>query len=142
MNLTELAKALKPIILKWHQARFIPLTTPLISASWTLSAYSSNDPATQLDLSAVFGVLPGIKAILFECEVKDSAAWGTTNLWFRCGPSAIYYYATGLQAFGDDVASRGSIISPCDANGDVWYRVNASGASTLDVTLRVWGYWI
>jgi hypothetical protein len=27
-----------------------------------------------------------------------------------------------------------------DANGKIWYRINASGAGTLDAWIWVWGY--
>lgn len=126
--------------------RFIPLTTALSSTSWDGDAYSTVGSAgvnTQLDLSAVFGAPAGIKAVLMRVTVRDAAAWGTASLY------AIFYIASdatlptgGVRCYGGDIYSEGNLVLPCDANGDVWYRLGASGAGTLDVDIRIWGYWI
>jgi hypothetical protein len=33
-------------------------------------------------------------------------------------------------------------IVPCDANGDVYYQIVASGTDTLDAILQIWGYFL
>ena len=40
----------------------------------------------------------------------------------------------------DDYAEA-NFIMPC-TDGDIWYAVNASGASTMDIWLRCYGYWL
>ena len=40
----------------------------------------------------------------------------------------------------DALTRTGMLVIPCDANGDVYFEVNASGASTLDAWLEIWGY--
>ena len=34
------------------------------------------------------------------------------------------------------------MVVPCDANGDVYYQIVASGTGTMDVHLQIWGYWL
>jgi len=31
---------------------------------------------------------------------------------------------------------------PCNADGDIYYQISASGASTFDVWIQIWGYYI
>jgi len=41
----------------------------------------------------------------------------------------------------DEYAREGNIV-PCDANGDIYYQINASGSGTMDVWIEIWGYWV
>ena len=34
------------------------------------------------------------------------------------------------------------MVVPCDANGDVYYLIAASGANTAAISLQIWGYWL
>lgn len=120
---------------------FVPLTTPLTSASWDGDSYTTSG-ASLMDLSVVFGVPAGIKAVLLQCAVKDSAAWGNGSYYISFGPSATYYYAGSSRCFGGDIVNDQNMIIPCNSNGDIYYLINASGTSTLDVWLRVFGYFI
>lgn len=115
------------------------LDTPLTSPSWNAAARSTTGP-TLIDLSAVFGVPAGVKAVYVRAVVRDSAAWGTGNLAFFLGPSATYYYMFACTAFGGDLNNWSQGWVTCNANGDVYYRVLASGTGTMDVTLEIWGY--
>jgi hypothetical protein len=118
---------------------FVPLSAPLTSTAWDGDAYSTT-AATLLDLSAVFGVPANVKAVAVRLACNDSAAWGTNNLYVSLGPSASYYYALACHAFGGDVRNSVQGIVPCDANGDLYYRILASGAGTLDVFIEIIGY--
>jgi hypothetical protein len=127
----------------WYDTyTFHPLAVPLVSTSWDGDAKSDQLTSAQLDLSAVFGVPAGVKAVLMQIIANDSAAWGTGGLYFTCGPSSAYYFALTCRPYGGDVQSEITGPVPCDANGDVWYRLDASGASTMDVYIRIWGYWL
>ena len=119
------------------------LTTPITSTDWDGDA-KSDASATKLDMSAVFTGYPNmaVKAVLLRVAARDSASIGTPGLYFCVGPSATYCYA--LQAYppGADVLSSNTGICPCDANGDIYYKINASGSGTCDCWLEVWGYWV
>jgi len=121
---------------------FVPLTTPLSSTAWDGDAYSTVATSTLIDLSAVFGVPAGVKAVLVSVAVRDSAAWGAGGYGLNLGPSSTYYYANSTTCYGGNLYGRGYGPVPCDANGDLYYRCQASGAGTLDIDLRIWGYWI
>ncbi|MDD4465707.1 MAG: hypothetical protein PHY25_03390, partial [Dehalococcoidales bacterium] len=49
------------------------LTTPLTSTSWDGDAFSTTSK-TLIDLSTVFGAPAGIKAVLCNVAIKDSAS--------------------------------------------------------------------
>jgi hypothetical protein len=121
---------------------FVPLDTPLTSTSFDGDAFSTVGTSTLIDLSAAFGVPAGVKAVLADVAIRDSAAWGAGEYRLDLGPSSTYYYAFRAACYGGDLLGRGQGVVPCDANGDVYYRTEASGAGTLDVTVRIWGYWI
>ena len=118
-------------------------TTPLTSTDWDGDAKSDAGP-TKLDMSAVFTTYPTtpVKAVLLWIAARDDAAIGTAGLYFSVGPSATYYYALQANPPGTDVLSSNTGICPCDANGDIYYKINASGSGTCDCWLEVWGYWV
>lgn len=143
MNLSELAARVAPYV-GLHIGRFVPLTTPLTSTAWDGDAYSTVGSSTLIDLSAVFGVPANVKAISVTITCRDSGSAAATNLGVQLGPSNTYYYAGDVKCSGianDAFASVGPVAVPCNADGDIYYRLAASGAGTLDVWLRIWGYW-
>ena len=120
------------------------LTTPLTSTAWDGDAKSDAGP-TKLDMSAVFlnyPASPPPKAVLLRIAARDSASIGTPGLYFSVGPSATYYYALQANPPGGDLASSNTGICPCDANGDIYYKIRASGSGTCYCWLDVWGYWV
>lgn len=132
--------------LKWHSHSYdeisnnwVYLTAPLTSTSWDGDAHST-EAATLLDLSAVFGVPAGIKQAIVRLACRDSAAVGTTGLSVGVGPSATYFYNVSSPAIGGDVVTSQTAPCNCDANGDIYYRIAASGAGTMDVWLEIWAY--
>jgi len=74
-----------------------------------------------------------------------SSAASTSNLGVMLSPNdtasngPVHCRVDGLP---NDVLGEENAVVPCDANGDVYYQLTASGASTLDVWLQIWGYWI
>jgi len=126
------------------RAYFIPLTTPLTSTSWDGASFSTT-PKTLIDLSSVFSVPAGVKAILARISARDSASAGTQNLYFALAPNdATLSHALAVKPSGltnDYVADAVGIV-PCDANGDVYYQIKASGTNTMDCWFQIWGYWL
>jgi hypothetical protein len=116
-------------------------TAPLTSTSWDGDAYSTK-AKTLIDLSVVFGVPAGIKAILVRLAARDSgSAAGTPYLYLAPNNSA-GVVALGVKLGGapNDVWWDEYGICPCDANGDVYYECAATGAGTLDLLIQIWGY--
>ena len=141
INIEQLLEKIRPYVLGWVHP-FHALAAPLTSASWAGNSFSSVGTPTQIDLSAVFGLPVGITAVLLYSDVNDSAALGTDGLYFTCGPSSSYYYSTLNAPIGGDVSSIKTEMVPCDANGDIWYRIGASGSNTMDIRLQIVGYWL
>ena len=119
------------------------LTTPKTSTSWDGDARSTT-AKTLIDLSAVFGVPAGVKAILVRMAARDSGSYARTDLYFLLSPTDAAGGAAILRPAGivNDVYTDGMFIVPCNSNGDVYYQIVASGTGTLDAILQVWGYWL
>ena len=119
------------------------LTTHLTSTAWDGDSYSTT-PKTKIDLSAVFGAPAGVKAVLVAVSIRDSAS-SSNDTWFLLSPNdtansgAMECYLMGKPNDQYDVSSG---ICPCDANGDVYYQIKASGTDTMDCWLEIWGYWL
>lgn len=118
------------------------LTTQLTSTSWDGDSFSTTTK-TKIDLSAVFGVPAGVKAVLVKGAVRDSGSAATLCLFQLSGISSGTNYSLTAQAspINDRYAYFNGIV-PCDANGDIYYQINASGSGTMDVYLEIWGYWL
>lgn len=121
----------------------IYLQTPLTSTAWYGDAHSTT-AKTLIDLSAVFGVPAGVKAVKVNLIARDSAsAAATVTCFFGVSPNdtnlsmAVCARAAGKT---NDALTGASDWCPCDANGDVYYQINASGASTLDAWIEIWGW--
>ncbi len=119
------------------------LTAPLTSTSWDGDAYSTT-AKTKIDLSAVFGVPAGVKAVLVRLSARDSgSSAGYCQLGLSpnstAGSVAVQAY---LQGVANDVYVSVNGIVPCDGNGDVYYQIAASGTGTLDAIIEIWGYWL
>ena len=119
------------------------LSTPLTSTAWDGDAFSTT-AKTLIDLSAVFGVPAGVKAILVRMAARDSASYANAGLYILLSPTDAAGGAAILRPAGivNDVYTEGMFIVPCNSNGDVYYQIVASGTGTLDAILQVWGYWL
>lgn len=122
----------------WHF-----LTTPLTSTSWDGDSYSTT-AKTLIDLSEVFGVPAGVKAVMVRMIARDSgSSAGYCQLGLSpnstAGSVAVQAY---LQGVANDAYVSVNGVVPCDANGDVYYQVVASGTGTLDAIIEIWGYWL
>jgi hypothetical protein len=122
---------------------FVPLTTPLTSTSWDGDARSTT-AKTLIDLSAVFGVPAGVKAVSARLEARDSGSSGIVS-YFGISPNNVASNLAGrvwLEGVPNDSRRAETFVCPCDVNGDIYYQINATGTGTLDAWLEIWGYWI
>jgi len=120
------------------------LTAPLTSVSWDGDARSTT-AKTVIDLSSVFSAPAGIRAIYAKVVANDSgSAATTTNGWFILSPVNTAGSGVGIQVSGlpNDAKHMEEFICACDINGDVYFQCNATGITTLDIDLSIWGYLI
>jgi hypothetical protein len=84
------------------------------------------------------------KGILIRIQAADSGSAGTTGLNFRIYSTSGAGLASArvdLDGVPNDSLVNQTVVVPC-TDGDIWYRCDASGVDTLDVWLRVFGYWV
>lgn len=122
---------------------FVPLSTPLTSTSFDGDSFSTT-AATLIDLSSVFGVPAGVKAILARVVIRDSGSAAGTDLYIGLGSSNSVPHSTYIRCSGmpNDVYVEKTEMIMCNSDGDIYYNINASGTNTMDVIIRIWGYWI
>ena len=119
------------------------LTTPLTSTAWDGDSFSTT-AKTKIDLSVVFGVPAGIKAVLVRLAARDSGS-SAGYCQFGLSPNATFDSVAAqayLQGVPNDVYVSVNGIVPCDVNGDVYYQITSSGTGTLDAFIEIWGYWL
>ena len=118
------------------------LATALTSTAWDGDSFSTT-AKTVIDLSAVFGAPANIKAVMICVTINDSASAGG-DYWMLLGPTNGAGAGVPIDCSGlaNDQPERNQVIVPCDANGDIYYQINASGASTMDVIMQIYGYWL
>ena len=117
---------------------FVPLATPATSTAWDGDAFDSGDNAT-IDLSAVFGIPAGVKAVLirytFNCpEVGKIVRFGPSS---ATSTSAIEQYSQIASRY---ISQDGVVV--CDANGDIYFSTTAVNGQEANVWLFIHGYWI
>lgn len=119
---------------------YVPLAANLTSTAWDGDARSDMG-WTKIVLSSVFGAPAGIKVVKLRLFARDDATLGTAGLYFDVGPngSAVSF---SIRPIGGDVWAENVGDCLCDANGDIYYRLNASGSSTMDVYMQILGYYI
>jgi hypothetical protein len=112
----------------------------LTSTSFDGDAFSTT-AKTVIDLSAEFSVPAGVRAVQVWTGIRDSGSAGTDCL-LALGPTNTAGAGISVDCSGlaNDEWERNSFIVPCDSNGDIYYQIVASGASTMDVYIRIWGY--
>jgi len=88
-----------------------------------------------IDLSAVFGLPAGIKAISVSLLFVDETVgvWGSLSSTSTSGSDGI----SGVTTIANRYAIVDGIV-PCDANGDVYF---GHGGELDAVHIRITGYW-
>jgi len=120
--------------------RSVYLAAPLTSVAWDGDSYSTT-AKTLIDLSAVFGVPAQVRWVDVYVYIRDSAS-AATSPYLVLSPNAVAFSGPAFSCVpvDDRWAQLGVHRIPCDANGDIYYQIVASGADTFDVIMQVWGY--
>ena len=93
----------------------------------------------------MFGVPLNTKAVNVQVMAKDSASHGTAGLYMALGPTSTSWWALTCRPKGEDLLEDQSTIITTYLSGStpyLYHRINASGTSTMDVWIRIWGYFI
>ena len=119
------------------------LTTHLTSNSWDGDSFSTT-AKTKIDLSDVFGVPAGVKAVLVRLAARDSGS-AAYDAYLGLSPNDVAADISiniRLQGHENDQILEQSLICPCNVDGDIYYQTKASDTGTLDCWLWIWGYWL
>ena len=119
------------------------LTSAKTSAAWQ-GKLCSTTAKTKIDLSDVFAVPAGVKAVLASANIKDSDS-AAVDAWLVLSPVDVAYDGVWVTCSGianNKLVASGTIIVPCDSNGDIYYQTKASGTDTLTVDLAIYGWWL
>ena len=120
----------------WHF-----LATPLTSTAWDGDSFSTT-AKTKIDLSVVFGVPAGVKAVLVNVALRDSGS-AANECFISLSPSpSVGGMTARCSGVANDKLVNACLTVPCDTNGDIWYEITASGTDTMDVHLQIYGYWL
>lgn len=110
------------------------LTTQLISTSWNGDNKTSANNGT-IDMSAVFGVPDGVKAIL--CAVTGQSTAGAITIVLKPDVDASSAPPINLHTIANRYQGQSAWV-PCDANGDIYF--SSDSATNTAIWLEVWGY--
>lgn len=123
---------------------YVPLLTAASSTSWDGDSYSTT-AKTLIDLSSVFGLPAGIKAIYARIIARDSSGSANASIYFILdGTNTATIGSLGARPSGlpNDFWADNCGMVACDSNGDIYYQIAASGSNTMDCWIQIWGYFI
>ena len=110
------------------------LTTPLTSTSWDGDTKSTADRAI-VDLSTVFSVPAGVKAVLISVQTQADAV----NDYIRFGPNSGNNFTLICRTAVANQITHASGVVPCDANGDIYCYPSGT---VEGVWVWIWGYFL
>ncbi len=110
------------------------LTTQLTSTSWDGDSKTNGNNGT-IDLSAVFGVPAGVKAVL--CSMTVYSTTGGIGLILKPDSDAASAPPLNLYITGSGFYGRSAWV-PCDANGDIYF--GSDSPTGARVWIEIWGY--
>ena len=128
--------------IKPSQPQFYPLDEPFVSTSWDGDSYSTVSTGTSINLQSVFGAPSGVKAIYARITARDSATYPQTGLFFQIGSKLGVEHQITVFVPGSDVRVSDTGICKVDADGNIYYKLTASGTNTMDCWIYIWGYWL
>jgi len=120
------------------------LTEPLTNTDFDGDSFSDVAALTKIENTSWSTTIPAdAKALLIRILCRDSGSAATTNLYVSLFGAAAAVYpslaARPSSLTNNDYAEASGIV-PC-TDGDIWYTINASAASTMDVWLQCFGWW-
>jgi hypothetical protein len=115
----------------------------------TSTAYSgdsfSTSGKTEINLASMFGLPAGIKAINCRAMCRDSGSAAGTDIVFLLSDVAtdmVGEYWNRMDGVPNDKWHEYLGMVNCNASGNVYQQIKASGVGTMDVWWEIYGYWI
>jgi hypothetical protein len=113
-----------------------------ISVVKRLDAYATGTSGPNwIQIGGWGGIPDNAKAVNVRILARDSASVHRTDLYFSVGPSTTDAYQLACYPVGGDIITSNNGVVNCSSGGDLYWRVAASGASSMDIWLHVYGVW-
>jgi len=115
----------------------------IVLRDYAATATSDTDDVVDVESQAEAMTPKGIKELYVTMKVRDSAIANDIGAWM--GPDTTYCaqsigdVGVFTEGLGNDKYDSKSGWVRCNAEGDPWLFVNASGSGTLDLEIRVQG---
>jgi len=116
---------------------------PYTSTSFDGDSFSTT-AKTKIDLSATFSAPANVRAIVLYVYCRDSDSANSDN-YVVLAPNDTADSGMSCSANhspNDSWHRYPGIMVPCDANGDLYYQIAASGANTFDLGIQIWAYFL
>jgi len=130
-NPNELVEILTPYFCLRGNCGFVP--GYYTSAAWDGDAKVAANGI--IDLSAVFGLPAGVKAVAVNARLQDETV-GNENRISKSSTN-LYEGIAGLVSV-TNVSMRYAGVVPCDSNGDIYF---SQSGETDQVAIYITGYW-
>ena len=145
LELMRLRQMIERLQLPEIGAQPVFLSEPLTNTTFDGDSFSDVAAHTKIENTSWSTTVPAnAKALIVRGAIRDSGSAAAASCYLRLFATATATRA-GMEIScagitNDSVATAHAIV-PC-TSGDLWYRVEASGASTLDAWLFVVGYYL
>jgi len=124
---------------------FHPLTAYIGSATYAGGAFSTFNKTTGTKtVSTEFSGVPSTaKALLLNVSVRDSGS-AANECWVIVSPnnSAGDGLTARCSGLANDKFHTQVMVVPTNGSNTIYFEGQASGASTLDISIRCYGYWL
>ena len=134
---TALSDWVYPWDTRWVGTKGLPLT----SGAFDGDSFSTT-AKTQITLATSFGTPPNLKAVLAMIAANDQDS-STADCSLRLSPNAVAGdgpLILKIQGVGNDYVTSQTGVVPCNGDGNIFYQIVATGVSTLDASIQIWGY--
>ena len=122
------------------QGEVIYFENPLVVSN-ALNNKSSLSTSGEVDLFLAAdssGCLPkGVKAVMTTVRLKDSGSAGASSeiILGAAGANLTNHIIFSAMGLVNDLTAYGNLTVPCNSDGNIRYKINASGSGTLDLPL-------
>jgi hypothetical protein len=131
----------RPASVSYDVYAFRPLINYVGSATYSGGAFSTFGKTPKTISTEFSGVPAQAKALLLNISIRDSAS-AANECWFMSSPNASAGDGITVRCSGlaNDKWSSHAVLVPTNGSGTIYFQAQASGTSTLDVSIRCWGY--
>lgn len=149
----DILNAIRPDVLEWIKhavgrvvrqpggLQRVWINSPITGTGFASNAFSTTAKSL-VNVATIFsGVPAGIRSIHLELTFRDSGS-AATDCYVILGPTNTAGVGKVRRCSGlpNDIWVSHEVDVPCDSDGNFYIQVAASGALTMDINLKAWGW--